>query len=102
MSVEAIEIRRREPYAEGAAFGETGPYERVDAVLRFAVDPRHPANAGIADLGLAPRGPDGRVRFEADLCLLRPVDPARGNRRLFVSFRVRRNSVGGVPFGCAT
>jgi mannonate dehydratase len=41
-----LAIHRREPYASGAAFGEVGPYERVDGTLSFAVDPAHPANAG--------------------------------------------------------
>ncbi len=92
-----MEIGKRGPYEGGAPFGAVGPYERVDARLRFAVDPAHPANAGIADLELAPRGADGRVRFEADLCLLRPVDPARGSRRLFVSV-VNRGRKSVVPF----
>jgi hypothetical protein len=97
VAVEAVEIRRREPYEGGAAFGSAGPYERVDAVVRFAVDPLHPANAGIADLDLARHGADGLVRFEADLCLLRPADPARGNRRLLVSV-VNRGRKSVVPF----
>jgi hypothetical protein len=46
--------------------------------MSFAVDPDHPANAGIVDLVEAPRDDRGRVRFEADLCLLQPVTAARG------------------------
>ncbi len=97
VAVESLEIRRREPYEAGRAFGEAGAYERVDAVLRFAVDPAHAANGGIADLERAPRGADGWVRFEADLCLLRPADPARGARRLLVSV-VNRGRRSVVPF----
>ncbi|HEU5421913.1 MAG TPA: alpha/beta hydrolase domain-containing protein [Nitrolancea sp.] len=84
MPVVAIDLTRREPYAGGQAFGDTGPYERLDGTITFAVDPEHLANAAITDLKLAPRDAQGRVRFTSDLCLLLPVDQARGNRRLFI------------------
>src|ERR1044071_4136295 len=60
------------------AFG----YERVDGLARFAVDPAHPANRAIVDLDKAARDAEGKVRFEADFCVLRPADPAKSNRRL--------------------
>lgn len=89
MGVEGFEERRRQPFAEG--------YERVDGVLRFAVAPEHPHNAGITDLDLADRDGDGLVRFEADLILLRPTDSARSSGRLlgWVSNRGRN---GLLPF----
>src|SRR5205823_12460048 len=59
-----------------------GPYERLTGTVRLAVDPEHPANACIVDVGLAPRGEDGRVHFDADFALIRPVEPERGNGRL--------------------
>jgi hypothetical protein len=69
----------------------------VDGVARFAVDPDAPANASITDLRLAPRGEGGRVRFEADFCLLRPADPARASGRLL--FHVaNRGRYGLLPF----
>jgi hypothetical protein len=55
MSVIAVDIIRREPYADGQEFGDTGPYERLDGVLTLAVDPHHAANRCITDLHLAPR-----------------------------------------------
>jgi hypothetical protein len=82
MSVINLDIRSRQPYADGAIFGDVGAYERLDGVIRFAVNPADPANAGIVDLDKAPRDAEGRVQFEADFCLLQPVDPARGSRRL--------------------
>jgi hypothetical protein len=84
MTVVTFETLRREPYQGGQAFGETGAYERVDGRLHVAVDPEHPPNARIVDLGLAPRGGDGRVRFSSDVCLLIPAEAERGNRRLIV------------------
>lgn len=82
MAVTRLEIRSRSPYQDGAAFGDTGPYERIDGVVHFAVDPAHPANQSIVDLEYAERGDDGQVHFLADFCLLQPVDPAKGSRRL--------------------
>jgi hypothetical protein len=77
-----IRIDRIEPFASGMAFGAAGAYERVIGVATGALDPADSRNAGIAGLDRAPRNPEGRVDYEADLFLLRPVDPARGNRRL--------------------
>ena len=63
MPVVAIDIIRRERYADGVAFGDTGVYERVDASLAFAVNPLHETNDTIVDLDLAPRDSDELVRF---------------------------------------
>jgi hypothetical protein len=74
--IESLEIR--------SARRLTGyPYEWVSAVAHYAVDPDSPANAQIADLSLAPRDGDGKVRFSGDVVLLRPADG--GNRRAIVS-----------------
>src|SRR5215471_5407325 len=92
-----LDIQRRAPYEGGRSFGSAGPYELVEGVARFSVDPDAPANAGITDLRLADRDAGGRVRFEADWCVLRPADPAlRSGRLLFsVANRGRRSA---VPF----
>jgi hypothetical protein len=84
MAVVELEIQRRAPYRSGEKFGGTGAYERIDGVLRLAVLRDHPANASITDLQLAPYDLEGRVRFSADLCLLMPAEPQRGNRRLLL------------------
>jgi hypothetical protein len=97
MAVTELDVRRRAPYEEGRAFGAAGAYERVDGVARFAVDPDLVENAGITDLGFAARGPDGRVRFEADFCVLRSADPARASGSLL--FHVaNRGRQASVPF----
>lgn len=84
MAVIGLEIRSREPYLKGQEFGKTGAYERIDGILRFAVDPDHPANQAIVDLALAPRDDEGRVRFSSDFCLLRPLAPERAAKRLLL------------------
>ena len=82
MAVTRLEIRARGPYADGAAFGAAGAYERIDGTIHFAVDPSHPANALIVDLDKAARDDEGQVCFAADFCLLQPVDATKANRRL--------------------
>jgi hypothetical protein len=54
-------------------------YERVVGKIHFAVDPKLAANRIIVDIDLAPRNAQGLVEFTADLYMLKPVDPAKGN-----------------------
>lgn len=95
MALTRFEIVRRAPYAGGRDFGRTGPFEQMDGTAHFAVDPSHPANATIIDLGLAPRNGDGLVEFQADFSIVMPVAPARGNGRTIVELpnRGRRRLV---------
>jgi hypothetical protein len=91
MSTLRIEIGERTPFAGGAHFGDAGSYERLKGRVHFAVDPAHPAYAGVVDLERAPRNGDGRVEFASDLCILKPVDTAKGNRRVFFGYGNRGN-----------
>ena len=43
MPVIGFDLVRSEPYLDGATFGETGAYQRIDAVTRYAVDPQSPS-----------------------------------------------------------
>src|SRR5207237_6350594 len=52
----------------------SGAQEVLKLRVRYAVDPAAEADAGIVDLHRAPVDTDGRVRFEGDLWLQRPVD----------------------------
>ena len=93
----------RQPFANGRSFGSAGDYEQLLGTATFGVDPRHVANASIVDLDLAPRDAKARVCFEADVRILKPRDPARGNRRLVLDVVNRGNPVAirntdlGVP-----
>jgi Alpha/beta hydrolase domain len=97
--LESLEIHRSEPM-------ENYRYEWIAGVAHYAVDPDAPANARIADLGLAPRDGDGLVRFSGDVVLLRPVDG--GNRRALLSVpnrggvRLPLSGAGIVPGGVRT
>ena len=101
MGLTRLEIVRREPFEQGRVFGGTGPYERIDAVAYYAVDPAHPANAGIVDLDRAERDADGKVRFSGDASFLVPVDPARSNRTLLFDVPNRGNRIAMRSFNMA-
>ncbi|WP_431281734.1 alpha/beta hydrolase domain-containing protein [Humitalea sp. 24SJ18S-53] len=79
-----FEVLETVPAFEGRAFDATGPYVRITGRATIAVDPADPRNAVIADIDRAPRNAAGRVEAVADVVLLRPADPARGNGTLLV------------------
>lgn len=77
--VTAIRIVDRADVSSGEAMGAAGPYERIVAKVQFAVDPALPANRIISDIDLAPRNEKGLVEFSADLYVMKPRDPGKGN-----------------------
>jgi alpha/beta hydrolase family protein len=78
-----LRVERREVVLNGRAFGAAGPYEKLIGKVDFGVDPNLPRNDAIVDLKLAPRDAAGEVEASADFYMLKPVDPARGNGRVF-------------------
>src|SRR6266550_2669380 len=86
-----VEQTRR--IADGKAFGDVGPYERLDGTVYMEVDPRDPLNAGIVNLDKAPRTPKGMVGFSSPFYILKPVDMARGNRKIFYGVNNRGNKI---------
>jgi Alpha/beta hydrolase domain len=93
MPATTLEIHSRSLVLDGRAFGAAGAYEKITGVLRFAADPEHPRHASICDVGAAPRNREGQVEFAGDFYALRPVDPARGNRRLLLDVPNRGRKV---------
>src|SRR5262245_5156252 len=91
--VVALEVLKREPYAKGKSFGDTGPYEKIAGVARFAIDPKNARNRAIVDLDLAPRNKGGKVEFAADFFILTPKDPAKGNGAIFHDVNNRGNKM---------
>lgn len=77
-----FEVKSVGPAFEGRSFGAVGTYEEIRATAYYRVDPRLPVNAGIANLHKAPRESDGRVAFDADVLIYRPVNVAKANRRM--------------------
>jgi hypothetical protein len=78
-----LRIERREVVLNGRPFGAAGPYEKLVGKVDFGLDPTLPRNGDIVDLKLAPRNARGEVESSADFYMLKPVDPRRGNGRLF-------------------
>lgn len=78
-----LRVDRRDVVLGGKSFGLAGPYEKLVGRVEFALDPARPQNLIVVDLPLAPRNSAGEVEFSADFYLLKPVDPKRGNGRLF-------------------
>src|SRR5437763_363620 len=78
-AVERVHVLERTDLMNGTAFGSAGPYEQIIAEAHFAVNPKLDANRIVTDLELAPKNEDGLVEFSADVVVVRPRDPARGN-----------------------
>lgn len=90
-----FEITERVPFADGMAFGTTGPYEKLRGKLYGEVDPAHPLNAGIVNIEKAPRNPLGMVEYVTNFLMLKPVDMRRGNGKIFYEINNRGNHLGG-------
>jgi Alpha/beta hydrolase domain len=98
VAVAALEIKTRQPLAGGCDFGTVGRYTQLDGTAHFAVDPAHPLNRCITDIDLAPRDGDGLVHFSADIRILTPEDPRRGNHRLLFDVPNRGNRLALATF----
>jgi hypothetical protein len=101
MAMIAFEVNERHLLAEGRSFGAVGPYEQIEGIAHFGVDPAHPDNQGVTDIDLAPRDPNGLIRFAADVTILAPCEPERGNRRLLLDIPNRGNRVAMRFLNCS-
>ena len=89
--VTKLAITVRAPFAGGQGFGTVGAYEQLKGIAYFEVDPRDPLNAVITDIGKAPRNEDGMVEFSSAFMILKPVNMANGNRKIFSTVNNRGN-----------
>lgn len=80
--ITSIHIDRIEPFASGMPFGDVGAYERVIGTAKGELDPADSRNKGIVNIDKAPRNANGKVEYETEFFLLRPADPAKGNRKI--------------------
>jgi hypothetical protein len=97
MSVKALEVTQRSPFAEGMTFGAVGQYELLRTRITMALDPSIPVNRAIVDLDNAHTSVLGLVEVESDALVLRPKETSRGNRCL-LSVVPNRGTTGGLPF----
>lgn len=77
--------------------GSSG-YEKIVGRIHFAIDPKDPRNAVIADVGRAAVNAAGRVEFSSDLYLLRPKAPGAGNGAALVEVSNRGGRSAIVSF----
>jgi len=77
--VSRVEIASRRDVAGGRSFGSVGPYERLTGKIYFQIDPANKRNQVIADLDKAPKNAAGKIELSADLVILEPHDPSKGN-----------------------
>jgi hypothetical protein len=89
-----IEIKRVEqPTFQGRTFGAVGAYEKLYGHAYGEVDPKDPRNAVIVDIANAPKNARGMVEYDTDFMILKPVDLAKGNHRLWFEVN-NRGSLG--------
>jgi hypothetical protein len=93
-AVDRIEVESRELVLQGRAFGAVGPYEKIAGTIHFVLDPKHPQNARIIDLALAPRNAAGRVEAWANFMVLHPKNVPESTALLEVSNRGRKAALG--------
>ena len=77
------------PTFEGRSFGAVGQYEKIRGTAYGELNPLDPRNAIITDIALAPRNARGNVEYSTDLFILKPLDLAKGNRRMFIDYNNR-------------
>src|SRR5882757_7741559 len=75
------------------SFGSVGQYQRLDGTAYFEVDPKDPLNAVIVNLDKAPRNARGLVEFSSPFFILKPVDMASSNHKIFFGLNNRGNKI---------
>jgi len=87
----------------GLSFGTVGQYEKLRGTATGELDPNDPRNKVITDIELAPRNAAGMVTYSMDVFVLRPMNQALGNQRLFYDFNNRgQMRLGRVNNGTVT
>jgi hypothetical protein len=77
--VARVEVATRHDVLGGRSFGNVGPYELIVGRVHFLVDPLQPRNRVVTDIDKAPKNAAGLVELSADLSILKPKEPGRGN-----------------------
>src|SRR5262245_11311141 len=87
-----IEITRVEsPTFEGRSFGTVGQYEKLVGRAYGEVDPKDKRNAVIVDIQNAPKNANGMVEYDTDIYILKPINMANSNHRLWFEVNKRGN-----------
>lgn len=80
---------------DGTSFGAAGTYKKIRGTVAGVLDPNDPKNAVIADIALAQRDANGMVPYSMDFFILTPVDPAKGNKKIFYEVNNRGSKLFG-------
>jgi Alpha/beta hydrolase domain len=89
-------VQQQSSFLGDADWGNVGPYEMLRGTAYLEVDPRDPRDAVIVDLGNAPRNAQGMVDFSTPFLILTPVNPQRGNHKIFYAVNNRGNNLEGL------
>ncbi len=98
MAVTEFNVTSRLPFANGALFGKVGPYEIIEGIVKFSIDPSNDRNTPINDLGLAPINAKGLVEFSSEFTILSPQNPGKGNRKILLDVLNRGRKTAIVSF----
>jgi hypothetical protein len=101
-AVTQVYVLERTDVLHGVAYGAAGPYERIAAKAHFTVDPKADANRGITDIDVAPRNENGLVEFSADVVVIKPREPAKGNGTILLDIPNRGGITALRTFGGGT
>ena len=88
--------------SDGKRFGSVGQYEEIRGKLNFEIDPSNVANTRITDIDLAPRNEEGKVVFDSDISIIRPVDLSKISGKLLLDVVNRGNRVALPNFNMGT
>ncbi|NOT54825.1 MAG: hypothetical protein HOP18_09495, partial [Deltaproteobacteria bacterium] len=89
--------RIQSPAFDGLSFGEVGQYQQLVGRAFGELDPESPLNMVITDIALAPRNARGRVEYDVDIAILKPIDATRGNQVLLYDVTNRGNKMTYLP-----
>ncbi len=78
-----LEIQRREPILSGKLFGGAGSYEKLVGKVHFALDPKAAINSASWTSTWRPGMPRAKSNSPPTSSCSSPVDPKKGNHRLF-------------------
>ena len=86
-----LEITSVAPAFDGESFGSVGTYQRINAVAHHRLDPTEAINAGIVNIGLAPREADGKIAYDTDVVMFVPADRSKANGQMLYELVNRGN-----------
>jgi len=81
--------RSQSPTFGGLSFGSVGQYEKLRGTAKGVLDPNDSRNRVITDIQFAPVNAKGMVEYSMDVFVLKPINLANGNQRLFFDFNNR-------------